>query len=487
MHLHDLGFVTLFLSGAARLSIRVGGLHYDELQEVSADAREALLPRSRAQAPLPSRGPRAGAPFARRALPGLSRSSSSVRKVEPRRAARPPRAGPRPAAAVGLRAASSAEEEARGRFGLGSPVMSVSDDEREVKPMKSNIDPDNQTDDEWDWEYVAIEPYKQADAEAVMSIGEPSNQSKTDDEVESSIRLEAEAIRSNIEPYKQSTSDDDLEPFIPWEEELMTSDIRPCDIEYDLAEERDLRSQMAERSLGTFEEYATSAPPAKVDLGLRNILEVWAEKAKLEKEQTYDCNSVWNARMAKTQELLERMSTRIASNATDHVFGLAFPDTSFFFDLSEQHVRAWQVQSMAAVQFGRVADEFGVIYSLGRFLPGDDVLLRGFAAEGYVGVYEVAHVSEVVDTPYVSLLTDSMPESRAQLLYDIVAWAYEMGKIVTVTPHTEEEVTFYENMGFYSITLGAEDEQMTYAGKIPTPRQTDRKNALDGVLLDMTY
>jgi len=331
----------------------------------------------------------------------------------------------------------------RGRFDLTSPVMSIA---REEEPDSSNVEASDQTPEDVEWDWGSTMP----------------------------------------NPWDQSTEDDGPE-FL---EELMMFPIDPCVLSYDEGEslnsgEQRAKSQLEQRSQGTFEEYAASFPPAQVNLSLRHIIEVWAEQAKLEKEQADDCNTPYKARMTQTEELLERMSNRIDSNATDHVFALAFPDSSdIYTGLSDRQVRAFEVQALATVQYTRVKDAFGVIYSYvtEAVCSTEDVRAGG---NQYGCEYEVVLVSELVETPYMWFQTESTTEVAAELLYEIVAWAAAMGLLVTVAPKTDEEIAFYESVGFCSITYSQDDEMMTYWKKIPIPRATREKNSAKGVFVEM--
>jgi len=160
-----------------------------------------------------------------------------------------------------------------------------------------------------------------------------------------------------------------------------------------------------------------------------------------------------------------------------HAFGLAYQD----YDFSDQRLRAGSVQALATVQYSYIEDDTGFLYSLGRGFGGDDVMMGGHGG-GYMGQYEAVHVKDVIARPYMSSLVDSHPNSVGELLYAIVDWAAFIGKMVTITPHNDEETELYESLGFeFFGEIYETGSQMVYALQIPTPKMTSGA----GILLDL--
>lgn len=186
------------------------------------------------------------------------------------------------------------------------------------------------------------------------------------------------------------------------------------------------------------EEYPDLLPPThkpmKTRLNVRKVLAVWEKDAVKYAKQRLESLDVEGEIMERqTLMSIRTIQSQIEFENVDHVLGLAlFPRGKF---LTRDNVQALASVSLEPWPYvnGRIRQEQGADVS-------------------------VVHISELVASPAYPLQVWGV-----EIVHGIVAWANEMGKLVTIMPANKILEEYYKSLGFRRIDENA--FTMVYRGK----------------------
>jgi len=222
--------------------------------------------------------------------------------------------------------------------------------------------------------------------------------------------------------------------------------------------------------------------PKKTRVNVHNVLEAWMRDAgakamqSVKKRDTlyekFDINNMDEIDLddsIMTWMSIQTIQHEIMINGPEQkILGLAFgePSEDNIQALASVVLEVWS-DDYTDGKLGWVAQEQGYRHKM--WVAQDGGGMAAMSAEPVPVVF----ISELVATP-----NGRQEGARGELVHGIIAWAEEMGRVVTIIPATEELQEYYTNLGFQLVDPAA--LIMVYRGKLERDRHSE------GRMLDLS-